>query len=135
MTRLWPWARYYNLYGPTETNVCTFARIPLPVPEDRTTPYPIGWPCAHCDAKVLDGEAGAEVAPGAEGLLYIAGPSVFLGYWNRPELNARAFLERDGRRWYNTGDVVRLDPRWLRLPRPPRSDGEAARLPDRARRD
>ena len=32
------------------------------------------------------------------------------GYWNRPELNARAFLDRDGRRWYNTGDVVRLDP-------------------------
>jgi acyl-coenzyme A synthetase/AMP-(fatty) acid ligase len=110
VTRQWPWARYYNLYGPTETNVCTFAEIPLPVPEDRATPYPIGWPCAHCDGKVLDGEAGDEVAPGTEGLLYIAGASVFLGYWNRPELNARAFLARGGRRWYNTGDVVRLDP-------------------------
>ena len=33
VTRRWPWARYYNLYGPTETNVCTFAEIPLPVPE------------------------------------------------------------------------------------------------------
>ena len=110
VTRRWPWAGYYNLYGPTETNVCTFARIPLPVPEDRTTPYPIGWPCGHCDTKVVDGDADAEVAPGTEGLLYVAGPSIFLGYWNRPELNARAFLERDGRRWYNTGDVVRLDP-------------------------
>ena len=109
VTRQWSWARFYNLYGPTETNVCTFAEIPLPVPEDRATPYPIGWPCAHCDGKVLDGEAGDEVAPGTDGLLYIAGASVFLGYWNRPELNARAFLTRDGRRWYNTGDVVRLD--------------------------
>jgi amino acid adenylation domain-containing protein len=109
VTRRWPWAGYYNLYGPTETNVCTFARIPLPVPEDRTTPYPIGWPCAHCDTQVLDGDADAEVVPGTEGLLYVAGPSIFLGYWNRPEQNAHAFLELDGRRWYNTGDVVRLD--------------------------
>jgi acyl-CoA synthetase (AMP-forming)/AMP-acid ligase II len=32
---------------------------------------------------------------------------VFSGYWNRPAENARAFLDRDGARWYNTGDVVR----------------------------
>jgi acyl-CoA synthetase (AMP-forming)/AMP-acid ligase II len=107
VTELWPQAAYYNLYGPTETNVCTFAEIPLPVPGERTVPYPIGWPCSHCDARVLDD--GVEVPAGEEGLLYIAGPSVFRGYWNRPEQNARAFTERDGRRWYNTGDVVRLD--------------------------
>ncbi len=104
----WPSPIYYNLYGPTETNVCTFARIPKPIPEDRTIPYPIGWPCSHCDALVLD--EGHEVADGGEGLLYIAGRSVFMGYWNRPEQNARAFLMQDGKRWYNTGDVVRLDP-------------------------
>jgi amino acid adenylation domain-containing protein len=109
VTSLWPWAAFYNLYGPTETNVCTFARIPLPVPEDRTVPYPIGWPCSHCDALTLDAD-GSAVPDGEEGLLYIAGPSVFRGYWNRPEMNAKIFLERDGRRWYNTGDVVRLDP-------------------------
>jgi amino acid adenylation domain-containing protein len=109
LTRRWPWAAYYNLYGPTETNVCTFARIPLPVPDERATPYPIGWPCSHCFTKVLDGDGAAEAAPGGEGLLYVGGPSVFPGYWNRPEQNALAFLERDGRRWYNTGDVVRLE--------------------------
>lgn len=105
----WPHPAYYNLYGPTETNVCTFARIPSNVPEDRDTPYPIGFACAHCDALVLDGE-GQEVTPGQEGLLYIAGPSVFGGYWNRWALNVSLFLERAGRRWYNTGDVVRWDP-------------------------
>ena len=41
----WPQARFYNLYGPTETNVCTFARIPTPIPPDRTEPYPIGHLC------------------------------------------------------------------------------------------
>ena len=101
---------FYNLYGPTETNVCTFARIPDVVPDDRTTPYPIGWPCSHCEALVLDEPGGAEVTKGEEGLLYIRGPSVFQGYWNRPVENDAAFLERGGGRWYNTGDVVREDP-------------------------
>jgi amino acid adenylation domain-containing protein len=109
LTELWPHPAYFNLYGPTETNVCTFAPVPLPVPAERTDPYPIGPACAHCDALVLDNDA-REVAPGDEGLLYIAGPSVFRAYWGRPDLTTARFVERDGRRWYNTGDVVRLDP-------------------------
>lgn len=103
---IWPAPVYYNLYGPTETNVCTFARIPEVVPDDRDEPYPIGFACSHCDSLVLD-EDGNEVAAGDEGLLYISGPSVFQGYWNRDEVNRTLFLHRDGRRWYNTGDVVR----------------------------
>lgn len=106
--RFWPSPVFYNLYGPTETNVCTFARIPSVVPDDRTTPYPIGHACAHCAPLVLD-EHRRAVGPGEEGLLYISGPSVFQGYWNRPVENAAAFLERDGVRWYNTGDVVHED--------------------------
>ncbi len=109
LTRRWPAPEYYNLYGPTETNVCTFARIPLPVPDDRETPYPIGFPCSHCATVVLDGD-GVEVPAGEEGLLYVSGPSVFEGYWNRPAENAKAFVVRDDVRWYNTGDVVRWDP-------------------------
>ena len=38
--------RVWNLYGPTETNVCTFAQIPATIPDDRTMPYPIGLPCS-----------------------------------------------------------------------------------------
>jgi amino acid adenylation domain-containing protein len=109
LTRIWPGREYYNLYGPTETNVCTFARIPTPIPDERTEPFPIGFRCAHCEAIVLDAD-GREVPEGEEGLLHIAGPSVFGGYWNRPEQNARVFSEREGRRWYNTGDVVRSGP-------------------------
>jgi len=102
----WPSQAYYNLYGPTETNVCTFARIPTPIPEDRTEPFPIGLPCSHCHALVLNSEK-QPVAPGEEGLLYIAGPSVFGGYWQRPRETAAGFIEYQGERWYNTGDVVR----------------------------
>ncbi|MCW5980491.1 MAG: amino acid adenylation domain-containing protein [Bryobacteraceae bacterium] len=105
LTKLWPHPRYYNLYGPTETNVCTFAPIPLPVPEGRTDPYPIGAVCDHCEALVL-GEEGRPVEPGREGLLHIAGPAVFRGYWNRADESRDRFVERYGKRWYNTGDVV-----------------------------
>ena len=101
----WPHAAFYNLYGPTETNVCTFARIPPAIPPDRTEPYPIGHLCSHCDGLVLDTPGGTEVATGDEGLLHIAGPSLFEGYWGRP--NTDLFFERHNRHWYNTGDVVR----------------------------
>lgn len=108
LVHLWPDQAYYNLYGPTETNVCTFAPIPTSVPDDRTAAYPIGPCCSHCEGLVVDAD-GAEVPPGGEGLLFISGPSVFQGYWNRPDLNARVFMDRHGQRWYNTGDVVRED--------------------------
>ena len=39
----------------------------------------------------------------------MSGPGVFQGYWNRPTENAAAFIERDGTRWYNTGDVVQFE--------------------------
>jgi amino acid adenylation domain-containing protein len=110
LSRLWPGRAYYNLYGPTETNVCTYFKIPDRIPEDRNDPYPIGHLCTHCDGLLLD-QDGGEASRGDEGLLYIAGPSVFAGYWNRPVENAACFLDRNGRRWYNTGDVVREDER------------------------
>jgi amino acid adenylation domain-containing protein len=110
LQRRWPSAVYYNMYGPTETTTgCTFARIPAVIPDDRELPYPIGFPCSHCRALVLDAD-GREVADGEEGLLHISGPSIFAGYWNRPDETAAVFSERAGVRWYNTGDLVRWDP-------------------------
>lgn len=106
ITRQWPGPVFYNLYGPTETNVCTFARIPDRIAEDRDVPFPIGPPCTHCQAVVLDAD-GLEVPEGGEGLLYISGPSVCAGYWHRPEENRAAFVQRPDGIWYNTGDVVR----------------------------
>jgi acyl-coenzyme A synthetase/AMP-(fatty) acid ligase len=106
LQRVWHRAEYYNLYGPTETNVCTFAKIPSDIPDIRDTPYPIGYACDHCKAVVLDDD-GREVSRGVEGLLYISGPSVCSGYWNRPAETSAAFRTRENARWYNTGDVVR----------------------------
>jgi amino acid adenylation domain-containing protein len=101
-----PHPRYFNLYGPTETNVCTFCEIPRAIPAERTEPYPIGKVCSHLSARVVDAE-GHNVAAGSEGELCISGPGVTSGYWNLPEQTARAFLSGEGNHaWYRTGDIV-----------------------------
>jgi acyl-coenzyme A synthetase/AMP-(fatty) acid ligase len=102
---LWPHPRYFNLYGPTETNVCTFYEVPRRISASQTEPVPIGKACLYCEPLVVD-EFGSEVARGAEGELCIAGPSVLEGYWNLPENTAKAFLPGRDRRWYRTGDIV-----------------------------
>jgi acyl-coenzyme A synthetase/AMP-(fatty) acid ligase len=107
LTQAWPRREYYNLYGPTETNVCTYFRIPPVVPDDRETPYPIGALCENCRGLVLD-ETNAPVPPGREGLLVIhaSGP-VMKGYWGDEERTRQSFhVDAAGERWYRTGDVV-----------------------------
>jgi amino acid adenylation domain-containing protein len=102
----WPGKRYFNLYGPTETNVCTYYEVLPPVPPERDTPYPIGPVCSHLRGRVID-EGGQDVSRGEEGELCIAGPGVMQGYWSLPEQTARAFhIDGDGERWYRTGDIV-----------------------------
>jgi amino acid adenylation domain-containing protein len=102
---LWPHPRYFNLYGPTETNVCTFYEVPRILPESQTEPVPIGKACPYCEPLIVD-EVGTEVARGGEGELCIAGASVMQGYWNLPESNAKTFLPERDTRWYRTGDIV-----------------------------
>src|SRR6266576_2116087 len=87
---LWLHPRYFNLYGPTETNVCTFYKVPRIIPDPQAEPVPIGKACPYCEPLVVN-EADTEVAKGAEGELCIAGPSVMKGYWNLPEKTAKAF--------------------------------------------
>src|SRR5262249_540931 len=102
----WSRSRYVNLYGPTETNVCTFFALPPTTPSDRTQPYPIGRSCPHVRCRVVDSD-GRTVAPGTEGELVVTGDGVMQGYWNLSEQNAQAFLtDASGARWYRTGDLV-----------------------------
>ena len=106
LRQLWPEARLWNLYGPTETNVCTAHPIPAAIPDDRTEPYPIGTVCPPLRARVVD-EEGQDVPAGAIGELVIAGPGVMRGYFGQPELTARAFfIDAEELRWYRTGDLV-----------------------------
>lgn len=89
-------ASFYNLYGPTETNVCTFHKIELD--ENRVVPYPIGKPCEGHQY---------EITP--EGELLIGGPHVANGYLNLNELTAERFFEKNNLRWFRTGDLVKRE--------------------------
>jgi amino acid adenylation domain-containing protein len=100
-----PRAAFYNLYGPTETNVCTYFRAPGDFDESHP-PLPIGFPCSGDRARLVDA-AGRDAPKGEEGELLIAGGSVMLGYWNLPDRNREAFIGDETGMWYRTGDIVR----------------------------
>lgn len=107
-----PKAAYYNLYGPTESNACTYYRVP-PLADPQPEAIPIGLPCPHLDVLVLDDD-GTPVAPGEVGELHVRGPAVTPGYWGDPERTRAAFsdlsgLGRHAGGTYRTGDMVRLD--------------------------
>jgi long-chain acyl-CoA synthetase len=91
-------------YGLSET--CAMSHVN---PVQRPKAGSFGCPVPDVQAAVIEPESLAFVPPGEIGELVLSGPSVMAGYWRRPEETARAFLERDGRRWLRTGDIVRMD--------------------------
>jgi fatty-acyl-CoA synthase len=60
----------------------------------------VGRPFMHVDARLVD-EAGDDVGVGEVGELVLRGPTVFAGYWNRPQETAEAM--REG--WFRSGDL------------------------------
>jgi long-chain acyl-CoA synthetase len=70
----------------------------------------IGFPLPGTDIKILDIETGlAEKPVGEDGEIAISGPQVMKGYWNKPEENRAVFREIDGKRYFLTGDIGRID--------------------------
>jgi malonyl-CoA/methylmalonyl-CoA synthetase len=82
-------------YGMTET----LMNVGNPYTGERR-PGTVGLPLAHVAVKICD-EAGAPVADGTAGELWVKGPNVCAGYWRRPEATAAAW--REG--WFRTGDI------------------------------
>jgi len=104
--------RLHNTYGPTETTIdatswtCDRGEAGQSVP--------IGRPIRNTQCYVLD-EVMMAVPIGVAGELYVGGAGVALGYLNRPELTAVAFVadpfsDKPGARLYRTGDRVRWRP-------------------------
>lgn len=103
-----PGCRILNHYGPTETTVgvCTFAPDEVDLGDATPASVPIGRPLPNMRADILDPQ-GQLVPVGFPGELWIGGPQVAAGYLAQPALTRERFVERDGIRWYRTGDRVR----------------------------
>jgi long-chain acyl-CoA synthetase len=90
-----------NGYGLTETSSVTSMNSGadyLRKPESCGPPVPI------CDVRVVAAD-GTDAPLGEPGELWIKGPNVVKGYWNKPEATAASFSNG----WLHTGDVARLD--------------------------
>lgn len=81
--------RIYEGYGLTETS---------PV-------IAVNSPCAHRIGSVGKSLKNVEVKIAEDGEILVRGPSVFHGYWNKPEETRNAFVEG----WFKTGDIGRID--------------------------
>lgn len=94
-------------YGLSETSPVTHSTPQLAFRKLGT----IGLPLPDTDQKIVDVETGARELPiGEVGELCISGPQVMKGYWNKPEESANVLrLGPDGRVWFHTGDIARMD--------------------------
>jgi amino acid adenylation domain-containing protein len=96
-----PKARFYNLFGPTETNVCLAYEVKAPPPPDASA-IPIGRASCGDLASILDPQ-GHALPDGEVGELFVDGPTVMLGYWDGGR-------RTPPRRPYATGDLVSRRP-------------------------
>jgi long-chain acyl-CoA synthetase len=100
----------YQGYGATET--C--GRVSL-------TPMGEGAPSGSAGrvtplqkVKLMDSDTLEPVPPGEPGELLVSSDHMVTAYWNKPEETADCFVEMDGKLWYRTRDIVRIDDRgWL----------------------
>jgi amino acid adenylation domain-containing protein len=96
-----PGREFINLYGPTETNVCTYHRLPGPPAADALD-VPIGIPCEHLQVEIMRDD-GTPAPPGETGEIWVRGPAVMQGYWGNPGLTASVRHGSDPTS-YRTGD-------------------------------
>ncbi len=78
-------------------------------PLQRPKAGSFGCPIPGMQAAVMNPDTLEFVPPGETGELVLSAGNVMLGYWQRPEENARAFVDKAGQRWLRTGDLVRMD--------------------------
>ncbi|MFN8492880.1 MAG: amino acid adenylation domain-containing protein [Caldilineaceae bacterium] len=110
LQRLIPHAHYHNLYGPTETNVCTAYPVGL-LPDNQVTPVPIGQACAGGQLLIMN-EQGEPCEQGATGELWVSSATLMSGYWGLPALTAQVFASLTTQmhgKFYRTGDLVFQD--------------------------
>jgi arthrofactin-type cyclic lipopeptide synthetase B len=99
----------FNIYGPTECTVtATMFKVPAGYRAEPGESIPIGQPHRGRVLRIVDAH-DRDVPLGAEGELLIGGIGLARGYRNLPAETAERFVVlADGRRYYRSGDIVRL---------------------------
>lgn len=97
-------AKVFNMYGPTETTVGSTLKDLT-----ETNQINIGTPLHNTHILVLDNDLNF-VPYNVPANLYIGGDGLSLGYINKPELTADKYIDYNGEKIYNTGDIVKLLP-------------------------
>jgi amino acid adenylation domain-containing protein len=113
LTQLLPHVRFANLYGPTETNVCTWWEV-AGLSADDDSPIPIGRAIANVDVFSLT-EDGRPARTGEVGELCVRGPTVMQGYLGDPERTVQRLVPNPiggilTQAVYRTGDLVQEQP-------------------------
>jgi fatty-acyl-CoA synthase len=96
--------RFVEGYGLTETAAPSHSN-----PSDAPKKQCLGIPFMSVDARVVDPDTLKELPQGEAGEIVMSGPQIFDGYWKRPEASAAVFFERDGKRFFRSGDLGRVD--------------------------
>lgn len=94
LTAYLPDTRFYNFYGPTETNVCCYWEVINERLEDNS-PIPIGNPACGNELKIKE----------ENGELLVQGPTLMSGYWSQGSLRPPC----SNQQWYATGDKVSIN--------------------------
>ncbi len=71
----------------------------------KRKPGSIGIPLPALEVRLVDPATGLDVPPGQTGEIWLKGPAVTPGYWQKPEETARAFAQG----WFKTGDLGNID--------------------------
>jgi fatty-acyl-CoA synthase len=95
---------YIEGYGLSETIAPSHIN-----PPHRPKKQCLGIPIFGTESRIVNPDTLEELGPGEVGEIITSGPQVFEGYWNKPEANALAFVELDGKRFFRTGDLGRID--------------------------
>lgn len=95
---------YAEGYGLTETAAPSHNN-----PPDAPKQQCLGIPFMSTESRVVDPDTLKEMPVGEAGEIIIRGPSVFQGYWKRPDATEAAFVEFEGRRWFRSGDLGKVD--------------------------
>jgi amino acid adenylation domain-containing protein len=112
LAALLPRVECYNLYGPTETNVCTVYQVtPDDLARDNHESLPIGTACGPTKLTIV-GEGGTPIGePGVEGELFVQGSCVARCYWGDEEKTKQKFIYSSGEdSTFRTGDRVCYGP-------------------------